>query len=404
MNQSTDGRGAGTGNEAADAAVSGRFSAPGPVARAGELDSVLMGRRDADRAELLDRICNDQVRRWRAGHRVPAETYLARYPRLQDDDEAAFELIYGEFLLREEWGETPSNEELEWRFPRFAERLRRQVQLHAVLSAEDSSLAAIAERPRLPVGEEDEPEPEGPFVAPGYRLLGELGQGGMGTVYRAWQVRLKRVVAVKVLRADAYANAAAAARFQAEAEAAARFQHPNVIQVYEVGEHEGMGYLVLEYASGGGLDRRLAESLQDPRASAQLMATLARAIHFAHQRGIIHRDLKPANILLTEDGIPKITDFGLAKLLEREDALTREGDILGTPSYMAPEQVHGLSARSRRPPTSTRWGRSSTRPSRAALPSRGRRRCQRWSRSPARRLSRPGRSRADCRATWRRSA
>ncbi len=166
----------------------------------------------------------------------------------------------------------------------------------------------------------------------------------MGAVYKAWQVQLKRIVAVKVLRADAYADAGAAARFQAEAEAAARFQHPNIVQVYEVGEHEGMGYLVLEYAAGGSLDRRLAESLQDPRDSARLIETLARAIHFAHQRGIIHRDLKPANVLLSEDGIPKIADFGLAKLLERDDALTRDGEIMGTPSYMAPEQVRGLTS------------------------------------------------------------
>src|SRR5262249_36488563 len=108
------------------------------------------------------------------------------------------------------------------------------------------------------------------------------------------------------------------------------------------GEHDGMGYLVLEYAAGGGLDRRLAGTLQDPAESARLLEILARAIHYAHQRGIIHRDLKPANVLLTEDGVPKITDFGLAKLREREDALTRAGGSGGPPSYMAPEQVRGL--------------------------------------------------------------
>jgi eukaryotic-like serine/threonine-protein kinase len=309
---------------------------------AGEFDSVLMGRRAVGRQELLERLCTDQVQRWRRGQRVPAETYLAMHARIRDDDEATFELIYGEFLLREELGDPPSPEELEWRFPRFAERIRRQLELHEVLTSEDVGSATLTGSQRLQHGDEVAPEPEAPFVAPGYRLLGELGRGGMGAVYKAWQVRLKRIVAVKVLRADAYANAAAAARFQAEAEAAARFQHPNVVQVYEVGEHDGMGYLVLEYVAGGGLDRRLAESLPDPRDSAKQMATLARAIHFAHQRGIIHRDLKPANILLTEEGIPKITDFGLAKLLERDDGLTREGDILGTPSYMAPEQVRGL--------------------------------------------------------------
>ena len=163
----------------------------------------------------------------------------------------------------------------------------------------------------------------------------------MGAVYKAWQVRLKRVVAFKVIRADAYADSGAAARFLAEAEAAARLQHPNIVPVFEVGEHEGMGYLVLEYEAGGGLDRRLAGMLQDPNDSARVIETLARAIHFAHQNGIVHRDLKPANVLLTEDGIPKISDFGLAKLLESDDGLTQVGDILGTPSYMAPEQIHG---------------------------------------------------------------
>src|SRR5262249_36231068 len=136
-------------------------------------------------------------------------------------------------------------------------------------------------------------------VAPGYEIMGELGRGGMGAVYKAWQVSLKRVVALKVIRADAYAATGAAARFQAEAEAAARFAHPNIVSVFEVGENEGLGYLVFEYVAGGALDRRLSGSLQDPRDSARLIETLARAIHYAHQRGIVHRDLKPANVLLT---------------------------------------------------------------------------------------------------------
>ena len=178
-------------------------------------------------------------------------------------------------------------------------------------------------------------------IAPGFKIMGELGRGGIGAVYKAWQVRLKRLVALKVIRADAYADSGAAARFLAEAEAAGRLQHPNIVPVFEVGEHEGMGYLVLEYEAGGGLDRRLAGMLQNPDDSAHLIETLARAIHHAHQNGIVHRDLKPANVLLTEDGIPKISDFGLAKLIERDDGLTQVGDILGTPSYMAPEQIRG---------------------------------------------------------------
>lgn len=311
--------------------------------RRDELDSALMADSSAGREELLERICIDQVRRWRSGQRVPAETYLLRYPQLQSDDHAAFEMIYGEYLLREERGERPSAEELRWRFPRYVDRLRRQVDLHEVLNSADPGPRGGLVAPADPIDEDDDAtESDGPVVAPGFRILGELGRGGMGTVYKARQVSLKRTVAIKVLRAGACADAATTARFQAEAEAAARFQHPNIIQVFEVGEHDGVGYLVLEYAPGGSLDRRLEQALQEPRSSAQLIATLARAIHFAHDHGIIHRDLKPANILLTEDGVPKIADFGLAKLLERDDALTGHGEILGTPSYMAPEQVRGL--------------------------------------------------------------
>ena len=200
-----------------------------------------------------------------------------------------------------------------------------------------------------------------PLHCAGYRILGELGRGGMGVVYKARQLRLNRLVALKVIRAEAYADADAATRFRAEAEAVARFQHPNIIQVYEVGEHEGLGYLALEYAAGGGLDRRLAGSTPNHRDSAALIETLARAIHYAHQRGIVHRDLKPANVVLTEDGVPKITDFGLAKLLERDEGLTRTGEIVGTPSYMAPNRSAACRTRSRRRPTSTPWVRSSTR-------------------------------------------
>jgi len=294
--------------------------------------------------ELSDRLCNDQVKRWRAGQRVPAEVYLARHPSVQDAGEAAFELIYGEFLLREELGETPSLEEFHWRFPQFADRLDKQLALHGALNSENLIPETVPGAP-APNAESEAgtAAAETRSVAPGFKILGELGHGGMGMVYKAWQARLKRVVALKVIRADAYADSAAAARFHAEAEAAARFQHPNIVQVFEVGEHEGMGYLVLEYVAGGGLDRRLAGLLQDTRDSAHLIETLARAIHYAHQHGIVHRDLKPANVLLTADGIPKITDFGLAKLLERDEGLTEVGDILGTPSYMAPEQVRGLS-------------------------------------------------------------
>ena len=312
--------------------------------RLGDEASEHAGSGGPSQQELLDWLCDDQVKRWRAGQRVPAESYLALHPSLQDCDESALELIYGEFLLREEMGESPQLEEFHWRFPLFAARLQKQLDLHRALmslnSAPGTLLGADAED-----GGPESPTTPGltRFIAPGFKILGELGRGGMGAVYKAWQVRLKRLVALKVIRADAYADTGAAARFLAEAEAAACLQHPNIVPVFEVGEYEGMGYLVLEYEAGGGLDRRLAGMLQDPNDSARLIETLARAIHYAHRNGIVHRDLKPANVLLTADGIPKIGDFGLAKLLERDDGLTQVGDILGTPSYMAPEQIRGSS-------------------------------------------------------------
>ncbi len=190
-----------------------------------------------------------------------------------------------------------------------------------------------------------------PEVA-GYEILGVLGRGGMGVVYKARQKSLNRVVALKMIRAGAHADAIELARFRAEAEAAARLQHPNMVQVYEVGAHDGQPYFSLEFVAGGSLKEKLDRTPQPPRTAAELTETLALAIQYAHERGIIHRDLKPANILLTaEDAelrgsavvrfVPKITDFGLAKQLDVDAGQTHSGTILGTPSYMAPEQAAG---------------------------------------------------------------
>jgi serine/threonine-protein kinase len=177
-----------------------------------------------------------------------------------------------------------------------------------------------------------------------YEILGVLGRGGMGVVYKAHQPSLKRTVALKMIL-DAAAEPTALARFKAEAEAVAQLQHANIVQIYEIGEHEGRPYLSLEYVDGGTLAKRLARMLPMPREAAQLVEMLARAMHAAHQRGIVHRDLKPGNVLLTADGMPKISDFGLAKQTRDqasgESPMTRTGDVLGTPSYMAPEQAAG---------------------------------------------------------------
>jgi WD40 repeat protein len=174
-----------------------------------------------------------------------------------------------------------------------------------------------------------------------YRLIRVLGHGGMGVVYLAEHAALKRLVAMKVIRHGVNATAAEVARFRAEAEAVARLQHPNIVQIHEVGDQDGVYYLVLEYVAGGSLDRRLAGTPQEPRAAAQLIETLARAVHHAHDRGILHRDLKPANVLIDAQGQPKVTDFGMAKNLQGDSGLTASGQILGTPSYIAPEQASG---------------------------------------------------------------
>jgi tetratricopeptide (TPR) repeat protein len=210
------------------------------------------------------------------------------------------------------------------------------------------------------------PPPDLGRVQPeGYEILQVLGRGGMGVVYKARQVRLGRVVALKMIRADLSGAAEERARFKAEAEAAARLQHPNIVQLYEVGERDGVPYLALEFVDGGSLAERLCGIPLAPREAASLIAVLAQAVHHAHERGVLHRDLKPANILLSGAWrvvrgeqetsslvtghaplatLAKITDFGIAKCLDSAPGgacQTRTGEILGTPSYMAPEQAAG---------------------------------------------------------------
>ena len=184
----------------------------------------------------------------------------------------------------------------------------------------------------------------------------------MGIVYMARQVRLNRLVALKMMLAGHQASPAELARFHAEAEAIAQLQHPNIVQIHEIGEHDGLTFLALEFVAGGTLEARINGTPQSPIPAATLVATLAGAVHAAHQRGIVHRDLKPSNILLgLEDvdakkgppaagvtaaqnfGMPKVTDFGLAKWLGGDHGLTSVGGVAGTPSYMAPEQAAGRS-------------------------------------------------------------
>jgi serine/threonine-protein kinase len=194
-----------------------------------------------------------------------------------------------------------------------------------------------------------------PVLVPGYEFRGELGRGGMGVVYKAFDPRLKRLVAIKMVHIGDHVPPQYIQRFKTEMETVAQLKHPNIVQIYECGEQEGQPYCVLEFVEGGTLYDKLEGQPLPPRDSAQLLAILARAMHAAHRKGIIHRDLKPANILLEESvaipgvstvwGCPKITDFGLVKRLDTKVGPTTEGALLGTPSYMSPEQASGENQR-----------------------------------------------------------
>jgi WD40 repeat protein/tRNA A-37 threonylcarbamoyl transferase component Bud32 len=175
----------------------------------------------------------------------------------------------------------------------------------------------------------------------GYDVEGILGRGGMGIVYRARHQKLNRIVALKMLVAGPYASPQEVARFVRESQAVAELQHPNIVQVHDVGDLDGRPYFTMEFVEGGSLAQALAGAPQAARYAARLVATLAGAVHLAHIKGIIHRDLKPANILLARDGSPKIADFGLARHVDGDPGLTRSDARVGTPSYMAPEQALG---------------------------------------------------------------
>ena len=212
------------------------------------------------------------------------------------------------------------------------------------MAASDLSPTPADEQPTLP--------PSGPSTAgptspgPGqrfgeYELLGELGRGGMGVVYKARQVTLNRLVALKMLLPTGLAGPEELRRFQTEAEATAALQHPHIVRVHEVGAVDGQPFFTMDFIGGGSLAARLADGPLPGKVAARYVLSIARALQYAHDHRILHRDLKPSNILLDDEGEPHVSDFGLAKRLDVDAGQTRTGAVLGTPGYLAPEQAAG---------------------------------------------------------------
>ena len=305
-------------------------------------------------------------RRVIAGETEVCEAVLAAFPGIAENPDGVLELIYLEYVLRAERGEQQEIEAFAGRFPKYFEDFKSLLQVDEAMRVSNPSPERTTFNGRANSdthGLRNGAVPSWSGIVGSYFLLEVLGRGGMGVVYRARQNRLNRIVAVKTLDAFARLDSATLARFQVEAELAARLQHPNIVQIYEVGTHASTPYFSMELVSGGNLQDATRERPLQPAVAARIVATLAQAVQYAHSQGIIHRDLKPANILLAPsdrseaiDLRPgeflqegelvhrveiKIADFGLAKHLDAEDQRTQTCPAIGTPSYMAPEQIHG---------------------------------------------------------------
>src|SRR6476661_5132652 len=207
-----------------------------------------------------------------------------------------------------------------------------------------SETPSIADENRMPNNKKSASAAELLGELGDYELLEEIGRGGQGVVFRARQKSLNRTVALKVISLGQWASKAHLKRFRLEAEAAAKLEHPGIVPIHEVGERDGSCYFSMKFIEGGQLDEVVRRAPMSIRQAAELIAKVARTVHYAHQHGILHRDIKPGNILLDAKGEPHLTDFGLARLVEAESTMTRTLDVLGTPSYMAPEQAMGNNA------------------------------------------------------------
>jgi serine/threonine-protein kinase len=299
---------------------------------AASIEAAMRELRRRPRQVWLDLARADQSHRWRTGTAALAERYFEHLPELFADTEEALVLICGEIHLRREAGERPDRNHYEERFPTLAREIALQFDVDRIL---DDGHAAHSQH-------DSDASPHFAPELPGYEFLDQVGTGASGIVYRARQLSLDRHVAIKVLAMPG-ADPKRLARQCQEAEILARLQHPNIVHVYEVAHHHGCLYLVMEFVDGPTLKEFAAGTALHANDAARLVLTLADTMQAVHDAGVLHRDLKPSNVLITPALQLRITDFGLAKLRYGDNLLTTEDSVLGTPSYMSPEQALGSS-------------------------------------------------------------
>ncbi|HEY2839860.1 MAG TPA: protein kinase, partial [Pirellulales bacterium] len=285
----------------------------------------------------VEEVCADFEQRWRAGQRPIIEELLGDAEGL-NRSALLRELLAIELEYRFLSGERPDLKEYSQRFPPDRELIGLAFEEAQTFASHDlatlNSDAIETQWEEIPTGVL--PRPFGD-----YELLEEIARGGMGVVYRARQRALDRIVAVKMILAGQLASATEVERFRAEAQAAAHLHHPNIVPIIEVGERQGQHFFSMGFVDGKSLAGRLAAGPLPPREAAELLRATAEAVQYAHDCGVIHRDLKPANILLDSAERPHVTDFGLAKRINQDEGLTVTGQIIGTPSFMPPEQAAG---------------------------------------------------------------
>jgi tRNA A-37 threonylcarbamoyl transferase component Bud32 len=311
------------------------------VSAAGPADAMVTSDSTLDHTRVGPAPPDDLRRRWQHGDRLRVETYFEQNPALAQDEEAAIDLIYCEFLLRAEGGEAPRPEEYVARFPRYAQRLQFLLAFDEAVCdlIRSPSLAQRSTEAAAPAEVTVEKPPE--RIGGKYKVIELLDRGGQGEVYRALHETLRRDVVIKLSRRPCPQESHAREAFLAEGRILAGLQHPNIASVFDLDFYEDRAYLAIEFVRGLTLDQFARSRRPAPREAAALLVPVARALAEAHRRGVVHRDLKPRNILIDEQGRPRVIDFGLARLHDAWSNGPPEDDRLsGTLPFMPPEQAH----------------------------------------------------------------